>query len=406
MPYPLHISSGGCWVSFAFDVGAAVDLAQAKSRLPPGHDGKYPAKPGGEAAGRSAGGEQPAAEQATGPHRVRPGPLFRPEPLRTAVPIEPVSIGRWATSPWLHATIFDFGAVSLAYRIDLRDAGWDDLCGLAVALDEAPALLADARRRAAELIASLGQAVTRPHLADIAEDYIVFRAESWSFSGAASATGASGIPGPTPAEALRASPSLAAQVLRASKVPLSSFEVEDAALHTLGYEPGDLTVIDWRAALVFDADAADLLAVLEYANVELLEMRFLDDRLDDILDRSYAVVSRRGGLLGSLPGGSSGEERRRLAALQMENALLFEGINNAIKLVGDQYLSRVYRAATKRFHLGEWDASVLRKLDTLQSLYEKLADAQTTRRMEILEWIIIVLIAVSILLPFVGLAGH
>ena len=85
----------------------------------------------------------------------------------------------------------------------------------------------------------------------------------------------------------------------------------------------------------------------------------------------------------------------------MENALLFEGINNAIKLIGDQYLSRVYREATRRFHLAEWDASVLRKLDTLQRVYEKIADEHAARRMEVLEWIIIILIAVSIVLPFI-----
>jgi uncharacterized Rmd1/YagE family protein len=53
------------------------------------------------------------------------------------------------------------------------------------------------------------------------------------------------------------------------------------------------------------------------------------------------------------------------------------------------------------------DASILRKLQTLESIYEKMADQAATQRMEILEWIIIILIAVSILLPFVpGLPGH
>ena len=37
----------------------------------------------------------------------------------------------------------------------------------------------------------------------------------------------------------------------------------------------------------------------------------------------------------------------------------------------------------------------------MQSLYEKLADDQANRRMEVLEWIIILLFVVSIVLPFV-----
>jgi len=55
----------------------------------------------------------------------------------------------------------------------------------------------------------------------------------------------------------------------------------------------------------------------------------------------------------------------------------------------------------RRFHLGDWDASILRKLDTLESIYEKISDQASNRRMEILEWVIIFLIAFSIALEFI-----
>jgi uncharacterized Rmd1/YagE family protein len=43
----------------------------------------------------------------------------------------------------------------------------------------------------------------------------------------------------------------------------------------------------------------------------------------------------------------------------------------------------------------------------VDSIYQKLNDRAEARRMEVLEWIIIVLIAVSMLLPFLtGVAGH
>jgi hypothetical protein len=92
--------------------------------------------------------------------------------------------------------------------------------------------------------------------------------------------------------------------------------------------------------------------------------------------------------------------RHRLAALQMENAILFEGINNTLKLLGDQHLARLYAVAARRLHLADWDQSILRKLHTANELYQKLADEHSGRRMEVLEWIIILLIAVSIVLPF------
>jgi len=77
-----------------------------------------------------------------------------------------------------------------------------------------------------------------------------------------------------------------------------------------------------------------------------------------------------------------------------------------LKLVGDQHLARLYTAATRRFHLADWDCSILRKLHTVEGLYQKLADEKAIRRMEVPEGIIIVLIAVSIVLPFFpGLRG-
>ena len=81
-------------------------------------------------------------------------------------------------------------------------------------------------------------------------------------------------------------------------------------------------------------------------------------------------------------------------------------MNNAIKLVGDQYLARVYQLASERLHLPRWDAAVERKLATAESVYQKMTDAATTRRMEALEWIIIILILVSIVIAFVPGGGH
>ena len=43
---------------------------------------------------------------------------------------------------------------------------------------------------------------------------------------------------------------------------------------------------------------------------------------------------------------------------------------------------------------------IIRKLDTIDSIFQKVSDRQSTRRMEILEWIIIILIAISIAVAF------
>ena len=55
---------------------------------------------------------------------------------------------------------------------------------------------------------------------------------------------------------------------------------------------------------------------------------------------------------------------------------------------------------TRRLVTFRMDASSRRKLETLENIYGKMSGRATTRRMEVLEWIIIVLIAVSIALSF------
>jgi uncharacterized Rmd1/YagE family protein len=62
--------------------------------------------------------------------------------------------------------------------------------------------------------------------------------------------------------------------------------------------------------------------------------------------------------------------------------------------------------ASRRFHLGEWDTSISRKLQTIDGIYGKMTDRAATRRMETLEWIIILLFVVSILLSVITLTPH
>lgn len=326
---------------------------------------------------------------------VRPGGAslqFKPRPLRVDQRTEPIRVGVFETDVRVEVTLFDFGAVSVVYRLPIAGA-LEGLLPLAMGLYENAALLADSRRRVEAVVGRVGAAVLRPGLSELIEDYVVYQIRRVAGEAAE-----------------RAATSLVdehrrtiGQLLRGDSSGLSEQEVDDALACRIAFGTRDAAVIDWNAALIIDDQAEDALAVIEFANVELLEVRFLDDRLDGVLDKAYATMMRaagRGLWRRFFPGGNR-EERARLAALQMDAALLFEGVNNAIKLVGDQYLARLYRLTAQRFHLPEWDTSILRKLDTLEGLYEKLSDEQATRRMEVLEWIIIALITVSIVIPFV-----
>src|SRR5207253_1045171 len=279
----------------------------------------------------------------------------------------------YRTAPGVEVVLYDFGAVSLSYTVPIEGplAG---LPGLAHELWGNERLVADSRRHVEALLRTLGDAALRPQIADFVEDYSIFEVEAFAV--------------PCEAAALWTEHAqTVAQILRAEPRPLSQQETSDATALRLSFGPNDATIIDTDAALLFDPEGDDVRAVMEFANTQLLEMRFLDQQLDDTLERAYEALVRRPMRLAAL--GQWGPDLRRLARLQLDSAILFEQVTNALKLVGDQYLARVYSLASRRFHLGEWDASITRKLQTIDSIYAKMADRTASRRMEILEWIII-----------------
>ncbi len=285
--------------------------------------------------------------------------------------------------------LYDFGAISVSYAVPIAGP----LAGLAALSAELwgnDRLVAESRRHVERVLKTLGDAAVRPRIADLVEDYSIFQVEAFT----------------TPCEAAALwthHAQTVAQILRAEPRSLSQQEINDATASRISFGLDDAIFIDTDATLLFDPEADDVRAVIEFANTQLLEMRFLDQQLDDALERAYETLMRRRARLFGL--GQYRPELRRLARLQLDGAILFEQVTNALKLVGEQYLARVYSLASRRFHLAEWDASITRKLQTIDSIYAKMAERAASRRMELLEWIIIVLIALSIIVSLGPVLG-
>ena len=360
----LRIERGTCYCLFAYDIGATTELEVAARVL------------------------TETTHRDTLPHR-RAAPAyfeFHPLPLRLNQRSQPIALGPCMTGDHVDCVLYDFGAVLVIYTINIAGPV-ANLASLSSVLYDNAVLQADSRRRVDEIIQRLGDAVSKASIAPLIEDYSIYHIESLS-------------PATSPTEFVQSHRAALAQILRCEPETLSEQEIQDAMASQISYSPDDLSVIDWQAALLLGSDVDDVRAVLEFANVELLEMRFLDDQLDRVLDAFYKSLSR-GRWKRPFSIRADAADMRRLARLQMESAVLFEEVNNALKLLGDQFLARVYRLASQRMHIPDWDTSILRKLQTVESLYSKLADFQNTRRMELLEWIIILLIAISIIIAFV-----
>jgi hypothetical protein len=355
------IERGFVYALFAYDAALSINLGAAERRI---HEN---------------------TQRETIRHKRRAPSYFEFQlpPLRITQAIEPFSLGAYRNREHVDLVVYDFGAVSVIYSIPI-EGPFSGLLDLSEELYDNELLLGDSRRRVEQLLKSLGDAAIRGNIADVVEDYVIFHIEK--LAGSFDARSFCSQHG-----------SEIAQILRAERLPLSEQEIEDALASKISFGKEDIALIDWNASLLFDPEGDDTRKVLEFANVELLEMRYLDQKMDRALDQAHETLSKRAWNLPRMLGSFSAD-LRRVAELQIDNAILFEGVNNALKLLGDQYLARVYRLVNTRFHLEDWDSSILRKLQTLESIYEKISDQAVNRRTETLEWVIIILIAAEIVI--------
>lgn len=304
----------------------------------------------------------------------------RTAPLLLAWNAKALEIGACSSGGEVEVSLYDVGTIGITWTLAF-DSTLEELVGLAAELYGNQALIAASRGVADEVVTALGSALDRPKPPIHVEDYVMFQLP--------------GLPGGTGTLLTEAGPILA-RMLRAEPGELSSQEIGDALAGRISYGPRDACLVDWNACLLFGEDSEDERRVLELATVGLLELRELDVHLSREIDAAYELLARPRGLWSALT--VQRRELEQVARMQADDVLLHEGIDNALKIFGDDYLARLYRTAAERFHFHEWETSIERKLGVLRNVYESMVDLAAHRRAELLEWIIIFLIAGEIML--------
>lgn len=366
-----RVAEGAVRLLYAFDVGAAIRLADAQRAL------------SGE------GALERIRHKGHAPRHFQ----FDPPPLVLQRETVPVEVGGLRTSTTIEITLWDFGGVTVAFEAPIAGRTLEDLVSFSAVHGAEPLVQDAARAQVERLVAALRGCIDQPALSELEDDYMVV--EVRAFAG-----------GIGPDELLRDHARAVARVLRAERDELSDEEVREAVETSVRFGPRDLAVVDWNGAFLLDAEPSDTLAVLEFGNLELLELRFLDDRLDKALDRAYAALQRPRGVLRVFQRDRTRREIAAVARMQIDAALLYERVDNALKLYGDQYLARVHRAVGESYGFADWHHSVQRKLETLERVHDKVHGEAADVRMETLEWIVIALIAFEIVLSLAGIFGH
>jgi hypothetical protein len=247
--------------------------------------------------------------------------------------------------------------------------------------------------RAAEVcrrvVAAVQPAVVGARATVLDEDYLVFAVTSLAM--------------PLSAEALleRHGPAIA-QLLRGERQTLSPQEREEVLRHRLSYLEDDLVVAAWNAAFIYDSEPAALAAieVVEFANSQLLELRYHDDLLESELTGIYAQLQRPG-LLDRLTGRYT-RAAVRLHALFIDVNELTDRTENAVKFVGDIYSARLFGNVAARLGLDRWKRNVEEKLKTLDDIYRFAVEQTGMSHGNILELVIVLILVLELALFFAG----
>ena len=317
-------------------------------------------------------------------------PRFENMPLLVKQGNAPVTLGEREVSVAVQARVFDFGVVSLCFKIPysgnfpalVRESA------LLSRLDTFFELSRNYLRRIEEIIAP---ALNNPIESSLVEDYFIFQVAELSRP-------------LTGEELLKKYGREIAMILRAEEQSLSDQEIQRALAHDISYYPEDILVIDWDRAFLYDKEEnTDHIDIIEFANTQLLDMRYFDGWLDRELDRLYLELKAE---RFAPPFWRVARFRRlskRVMLLMTDVMFLTDQIDNSLRATDTLYAARVHKAIGQKLYLEEWKAGLNKKLLALRDISNNLNMQIYNLRSMILELSIVVLIVVEIVL---GLVRH
>jgi hypothetical protein len=360
--------SGRAVVYRLFDVGGEIHLDRALDRL------------------------ATSAPERVRPTRVEAQALQIPNPPITCA-LGPHSLNLPdARTAEVSARIFDFGVISLRARVESGGPmSWNEFTRFGRAVDAAKEIPALLEQQARALVERMGDAIERPYIAHVREDYVVYHI-----------TNGSDDDGSGPVRAMIQELDLAPLLLGETQ-PLSEDARREMLPNRFSYYADDLAILSWDNALIVEPSNADsdVEYILEFANAQLLELRYYDAVLDAELPKLYDRIATARKRRRRVFGAGYAHLLGTMQTLVAEITELVERAENALKVTDDVYLARIYSAALELYRGRVWRTGIDRKLTIIRDTYAMLNGEIQARRAELLEIAIIVLIVFEIVLSLI-----
>lgn len=283
----------------------------------------------------------------------------------------------------VYAKAYDYGVISIIFEIPVKELELKELQVVSENLEGQ--LTEDFRKELSRLVDDLGDALCQVNQGRVEEDYTIYYLRQLH-----------------PVKKAKELPGLCdiggLLLYEAGERPPSPETREELLSFSFSYSDSDLVVLSWDRALVLEPSGSmDIPDLLEFANAQLLELRVYDDMLDRELDIINARIIKQ-----ASPSMWRIKRYEELAAKVMLTVTdlthITERIDNSLKVTQDVYYARVYASALSLFKVQQWETSIERKINIASRVYDMLFRVIANKRTELLEVVIIVLIALEIVL--------
>jgi hypothetical protein len=282
---------------------------------------------------------------------------------------------------------YDYGVASVVYQLPFA-GDWESLMALASRwvwdLDFASRVEPIVRQK----LERVATAMVKPYTRWLSEDYFIFHVREIAGR-------------PNAVELTRDHGLKIAQVVRGDRLILSDAEIREVLQSQVSYYAGDMAVIGWNAAFLYDstAGAETSIQLLEYANSQLLEFRHYDELLTGILDSVYDLLGQKTGFFARW---GLARSATNLHTVLLDVAELTERADNAIKFLSDMFAARLYRLAAAKVGVPDYKLLVAQKLKTAEDLYHDMVEQFNQSRAFFLEVTVVLILLIELLFLFRG----